>query len=328
MKRSAVALAILFVVAVFSGCSLLIRGMISNAPLPAATETQPATTPSAVDTALASDTGTLELSAPEGTEPKATTVIPTTNIYASAGLALTFTVPAGWVGKFSVEDGGDYLSVYFNPATPYAPNVRDGELFTIEQEDSEDMSYGGDWEFKLGGVTYAWGSINGIDGVDYNDFEPEYNTYMAMVNNVPAVFDTVRSLSGQAPLNVKKLWIKAVPTKPEYTTSMGLGIKFTLPKSWLDKCRIEEDANSVSFFFKPKKPNPAYGDGLLLMITKKTGVEGEEDGWNGVQEFNVGGIAYFSGAPAEASYKGPEQKTFDGMQGGIQAVVNSVKAVN
>lgn len=262
---------------------------------------------------------------PVETEPEPEIVIPTTNVYASWGLGLTFTVPKKWIGKYRVEEGDGYLAVCFNPEEPLEEYAWSGEMFTITDETSEKSQYiCGEWKFERNGEMFVWGIC---DPFDYAPWAPEYDTFKMMMKEVSSIYMSLRSTSGQAFKNSKRLWNEVVPTKAKYTTKMGLGISFMLPKSWIGKCSIEESEDCVTFSFMPKDYDPyAYGDGWLFSIFKKTSND-DADMLDGVWEITVDGVTYICGGPTDVSYEGPEQDDFFAMGGGIQEIIDSVQAV-
>ena len=338
MKRLAVALAIAGMVFTFPGCTMLSVGTKSSAPLATAMET-PVTTAAPDETSPMPETASPDPSqTPEETEPEPSAALspapsPTpkpvktasSNIYSNRSLGLSFTMPKSWAGKYRVVNGKGYLSVYFSPVdTADLNDPNDGELFSIVEEKvkkSGDMS--GDWTFNLNGLTYIWGSFD----MEYDDTEPEYDTYSAMLKDIPAVFASVKSsLSGQAPGNVEKLWIESIPKQTVYTTTMGLGIQFTLPKSWLGKCRIVERKDEVDAYFNPKKPlTEENGDGWLFVIAKKS-PDTEEWELDYTAEITVNGVTFICGGPTDVAYEGEEDDLFGQMANAISKVFDTIRA--
>ena len=310
MKRICAALIAYCMVAALSGCAAL-QG--SSAPLATVTQAPTATvspTPVPASPTLVNATPKPSLSiettysdpTPGEAEPEPTESIPASTEYTSTNLGLAFTVPESWVGKYRVKEYDNHITVYFNPANPIPENSWSGELFSVARENTEDSNgIFGDWEFEINSATYVWGLFDGANCSgcveSYGEGAPEYSRFMAMRKDIPAIFSSVESLSGQTPTSRKKLWIETYPKTRDYTTTMGLGIQFTIPKYWIGKCRIVETEDYVSFYFKPKKYDPnKYGDGLFFdigIITPGADV-GEEDG---DQFITINGICFDCGGP-------------------------------
>lgn len=266
---------------------------------------------------------------PADTSSEPVGTVPASTQYTSTDFGLTFTVPESWIGKYRVVEGGNCLTVYFNPAEGIPENSWSGELFSIARKyTAESADINGDWEFEINGATYIWGMFDGLNFsgyVDsYGDGAPEYNRYMTMRKDIPAIFTSVKSLSGQALTNKKRVWIDSCPRKRIYTTTMGLGIQFIIPQSWIGKCRIVETKNFVTVYFKPRKYNPEkYGDGYLLSIEMKTTDEDEEDYSDSV---TIRGADYFCYESSDVSYDGPEDRTFSQMTNEVWKVFETIKA--
>jgi hypothetical protein len=326
MKRFAAVIAIALLITVFSGCSTPNGGLKSDAPpataTPIASDTPPPATPE--PSLLPAETPEPDTT-PEETTPEPRESAPANTIYTSTNLGITFTIPQSWAGKYRVEEADGCLTVYFNPAEPLGRNSWSGELFSVCKEASGKRVYlSGEWTFELNGTSYVWGII---DSMSYSEFAPEYDTYTAMEKDIPAIFDTVQSLSGSAPKNVRRLWLEVIPQTAEYTTTMGLGIRFTLPESWIGKCRIVERADFVSFFFNPQVPfNANMGDGYLFSILKKTS-DSDADFMDSVLEFEVNGVTYISGTSTDVSYSAdqPEYDTYLAMCADRQEILDSVR---
>jgi hypothetical protein len=163
--------------------------------------------------------------------------------------------------------------------------------------------------------------------MQYDDTEPEYNTYTAMVKDIPAIFASVKSLADETPINVQKLWIETIPKTTVYTTTMGLGIQFTLPKSWLGKCRIIESKDDVEAYFNPRKPlTEESGDGWLFVIEKKSkNTEGDDEFLDYYQEVKVNGVTYICGGPTDVAYEGDEDDLFMQMANDIGKVFDTIR---
>lgn len=356
MNRYLQATAVLFLVFAFSGCACNAGSGNGQTPAPPATaaptppagSAAPGPTP-APETASPAPTGTPGITVPAtnapgpGTpEPRApepsptpaeptpepTETIPAAETYASDGLGLTFTVPGSWADQYRVEEGDGYLSVYFTPAESPGKSSRSGELFSVAKAHTAvDGQYiSGEWEFTINGTTYAWGVF---DRLAYGASAPEYDTYRALQNDIPAIFETVRSISGQAPDSSKRIWIETIPRSAGYETTMGLGIAITLPDRWIGRCRIVEREDVLSFYFKPEEPvDASIGDGFLFCILRKT-PEDDAAFMDGVLEFEVDGVAYVSGTSTDASYTPdlPDYDTYRKMAGDRQEIIDSARAI-
>ncbi len=326
MKRSyQIVFAVLFLIITLSGCSMDVNTWPTITPQPTQTV---APVPSSAMPVTPSPTSAVAFepsSTPDEVLPEPTEIIPNTNVYTSIGLGLTFTVPKSWVGKYRVKDGEGYLSVYFIPAEPI-DTAHEGVFFSILKiTDTNEGLLRNDWEFRINDTTYIWGSNAQFT---YWQTDPEFSAYANLEKDIPDIFKTVRSISGQVPDNVKRLWIEVFPTKTEYTTTMGLGIAFTLPKSWIGKCRIVESEDDILFYFHPAKPfDPNTGDGFLFCISRKM-AEDDSDFLDGAQEFTIDGVTYISGTSTDVPYSEdqPEYDTYMSM-GGRQEILDSVRAV-
>ncbi len=326
MKRSyRIVFAVLFLITTVSGCSTDANTLPTLTPqltqtvtfAPSyATPVKPSPTPEVV----------LEPSStPDEALPEPTEIIPNTNVYTSIGLGLTFTVPKSWVGKYRVKECEGFVTVCFNPAEPI-DTAHEGEFFSILKiADTNEELLRYDWDFRMNDTTYIWGSNAQFI---YWQTDPEFATYAKMEKDIPDIFKTVRSISGQVPDHVKRLWIEVFPTTTEYTTTMGLGIAFTLPKSWIGKCRIVESEDDISIYFHPAEPfDPNTGDGFLFFISRKVS-DVDTPILDGVHEFVVGSITYISGTSTDVPYSvdQPEYDIYMSM-GGQQEILDSVRAV-
>ena len=327
MKRSyQIVFAVLILIITLSGCST--DGNTWPTITPQMRQTV-APVPSSVMPVTPSPTPAVVLepsSTPDEVLPEPTEIIPNTNVYTSIGLGLTFSVPKSWVGKYRVKEGEGCLSVYFIPAEPI-DTAHEGEFFSILKiTDSNVEHLRNDWEFRMNDTTYIWGSDAQFF---YWQTDPEYNTYATMEKDIPDAFQTVRSVSGQVPDHVKRLWIEVFPTKTEYTTTMGLGIAFTLPKSWIGKCRIVESEDNITFYFRPAKPfDPNTGDGSLFGIFRRSSYNDPDCWGDSVYEFEIDGVKYVSDTATDVPYSEdqPEYDTYMSM-GGRQEILDSVQAV-
>jgi hypothetical protein len=186
MKRIILIFTAVVMVALLSSCSI-VAGALRKA-LPHATQ----------ETGQSVLIATVEPEATE-TEPVATetetvapTAAPKVSIYTSETLGITFTVPDTWVGKYRVEEGDGYLTVFFNPAEPIDQNVGDGELFCIVKKtpDIDTSMYDNSQEFEVNGVAYIWGQPT---DVRYSEGQPEYDTYVQMLQDFSAVYQSIRA---------------------------------------------------------------------------------------------------------------------------------------
>ena len=326
MKRFLITAAVLFLIATFSGCTIEGTVFPSIMPQPTQVATQAPSFASPVESSTI--VTTVEPSpTPKETIAEPTEIIPTTSKYTSTGLGLTFTVPKSWVGKYRVKEGEDYLSVYFNPAKPI-DSIHEGEFFTIlKKADVDEELIRNDWEFNMNGITYIWGSNASFF---YWQTDPEYNTYAAMEKDISDIFQTVRSVSGKVPEHVKRLWIEVFPPKNSYTTTMGLGIAFTLPKSWIGKCRIVESEDDIVFYFRPAEPfDPNAADGSFFGIFKETSYSSPDFWGDSVKELQIDGVTYISDTATDVTYseEQPEYDTYATMSGDREEILDSVRAV-
>lgn len=324
MKRVVVGLFLICMVAALAGCASAPLGTGTPEPTvmaaPAVTVV-PTATPSPV-----SMTATPDASPTPTAEPEPTKIVPTTTVYTSTNFGLSFTMPDSWVGKYGVEEGTGYLSVYTNPDKPFGDNSLNEELFTIVKPDNNnDGPEYSEWQFTANGNDYVWG-FN--DDMPYGLEESEYDRFHAMLNEIPTIFKTLRSASGQTITDVKKLQIELVPKKGgEYITTLGMGIAFELPDSCKNKCRVVETKDTISFFFIPKEPWPDRYGAFMFIIEKKTPETAcDESDCDGVQEFTVNGLTYFYGGATDVEYEGPEQDAYYSTLS-AEEIVDTIRAV-
>jgi hypothetical protein len=110
-------------------------------------------------------------------------------------------------------------------------------------------------------------------------------------------------------------------------TSKNLGIRFSLPDSWKDKYRVEEDSDYICVYFKPSVPvDEDLWDGLLFTIEKKVPDE-EGEGFDDYKEFRIKGVTYLCGGPTDVTYEGPEDKTFSSMNADRSAVYATIRGL-
>lgn len=315
MKHFIAALVIAGMIAVSSGCSAS-NGNVNNTPFPTIIETQsPSLSP--VVTVLP----TVTAATPTLVVTPSPTVTPP-NVYVSEKFGFSFTVPNSWVGKYHVKEGEGYLTVYFDPAEP--TEYGNSELFSIGTEAyAEEELFDSDYKFEINGVVFIWGSIS----ILYTESDPEYDTYMAWQKDIPGVFKSIRSLSGQEPENVKKLWIEVIPHKQVYT-STNLGISFTLPKDWLGSCCVVEDEGYLSVYFKPQNPIAEdMGDGLLFIIVNKK-LNYDWDLFSERKDVTVKGVTFVCGGPTDVGYggEGKELDRYIVMENEICKIFKTVRA--
>lgn len=177
MKRISIVLAAIVVAALFSGCSLVFNTLRRVAPN---------RTVETVQVTMAPEEAPSEESVQ--TNPPA----PKVSIYTSDSLGITFTLPDSWVGKYRVEERAGFLTVYFKPAEPVDPDVGDGEMFCIVKKtaDIDTSFYDNAQEFEIGGVTYIWGEPT---DVRYSEGQPEYDAYVQMHQDFPAIYQSIRA---------------------------------------------------------------------------------------------------------------------------------------
>lgn len=335
MKRVSLAIAFFIIMSIFFGCSASVSPTGVTTSLPSRPAAQ-ASSSVPVDSTPASQTETPTLTPgvtveptetlPQNTEPmqpEPVKVVPKTNVYTNEGLGLTFTVPKSWVGKYRVEEGEGYLSVYYGLVE--SDDSDSTELFTIMKKTCSKWDcFSDEWEFGMNGTTYGWGTTS-FDIELASDNE----TYVKMQYDVPAISHTLRSVIGKVPDHIKTIWLELVPKKTEYKTTLGLGIAFTLPKSWIGKCRIDESEDCVSFSFYPKKPINKYnGNGFFFAIDKNA-LKNDYSDMDSVRQFTINGITYVSYTTTDVCYSEdqPEFDTFMSMNGDSREILDSIRAV-
>lgn len=198
MKRIGIVLAAVVLAALFTGCSVIIGTLRRVAPHH---------TPQVVVVTMAPDTSedTVETLQPSEEATQAPTVEPTQaptveptqaaprlNIYSSSALGIAFAVPDSWVGKYRVEEGDGYLTVYFKPKESIDPNVGDGELFCIVKKtpDIDTSMYDNPQEFEINGAKYIWGQPT---DVRYSQGQPEYDTYVKMQQDFASIYQSIQA---------------------------------------------------------------------------------------------------------------------------------------
>jgi hypothetical protein len=330
MKRFAAALAIIACCAIFfSSCTDLNGKTI--ALYSTITKTQASLT-SANAFNLPTDTSLpVPSPSPSATKAEATIdnyykkkeIVPTTNVYSSTVSGITLTVPESWVGKYRVEEQGGYISVYFKPTEPVDTDTGDGQLFSINEKNSEEdeLLYNSAVEFDVNGTTYICGTSK---DESYQRSQPEYETYTTMQKDLPAVFSSIRTAKGQLPDNII-YEPKPAPMTLVYK-SKSLHLAFSMPDSWKDKYTVMEGRDSISVFFKPEKPlTEENGDGWILIIIKKTQ---DTEAWtlDYTKEVTVNGVTYICGGPTDVAYSGEEDDLFMMMANEIWAVFDTIRA--
>lgn len=193
MKRFITLIIVFFVFVLISGCSI-IRGAISRARQaagspPATVTSTPCLTASANETLQPSNAPVVPQAMPTKAE---STDTPAVNEYTSATLGIMFSMPESWSGKFRVDEGEGYLGVYFFPEEPIDETMGEGKLFTIIVKESEDDAgfFDNEREIEINGIKYLCGMPT---DVSYSENQPEYETYTAMMKDVPSVLETIRA---------------------------------------------------------------------------------------------------------------------------------------
>ena len=127
----------------------------------------------------------------------------------------------------------------------------------------------------------------------------------------------------------------ATPTKTPVKTPNGivytcknLGIEFTLPNSWKGWYTVKEKSGSISFYFKPSKPYEEFYDCFLFVIEKKT-ADNEDDKqfMDGFKEVTIKGVTFYCGGPTDMTYDGPELDRFTKMNGDVQGIYKTIRAL-
>jgi hypothetical protein len=198
VKRFAALIAILGVIALISGCSVL-RGVINKArsivvnatPTIAADTLRPDEPADETTPDPSPEPSALPTAKPTGAQPTKAA-----NEYMSAMLGIMFTLPDSWTGKYHVDEGDGYLTVYFVPEEPIDETKGDGMLFTVIVKEAEDDGgfFDNEREIGINGVKYLCGTST---DVSYLEDQPEYETYEAMMRDLPAVFDSIRAAEGE-----------------------------------------------------------------------------------------------------------------------------------
>jgi hypothetical protein len=325
------------VISVLLGCSATVSPSAIATALPARADIQTASP------ATATTTPTAEMATPSpsvqpetaSTSPSPSpgemmpdlpevTHFPETNSYTSKWLNLTFTVPESWVGKYSVwEDGSCCLNVYFNPSEYIDDDVYDGMLFSINMKESEldELLFQSLMEFDIDGKTYIFCMPK---DESYRKNQSEYGTYMMMQKDIPAIFTTIRTATGQLPENIVYN-PKPAPLTLKYSYKR-LGITFSMPESWKDKYRVEEGKDNIYVYFKPKKPlTEENGSGFLFAIEKKT-KETPVTILDVCSEIKIHGVTYICYGSTSVEYAGEEEDLYLQMASEIYAISETIRA--
>ena len=184
MKRISLLLVAALLAGLFSGCSILtgaVRRVLNlGAARPTATAAATVHAPTAEPTREPAPEPTGQSAAPAGAFEEVV----------SACLGVAFDVPSAWSGKYRVEEGDNYLAVYFRPSAPIAEGV--GNLFSIVLKTSEEDAYMLDnsVEIAIDGETYIFGTPT---DVPYQQQDPEYDAFVAMLKDLPAICASVRA---------------------------------------------------------------------------------------------------------------------------------------
>ena len=115
---------------------------------------------------------------------------------------------------------------------------------------------------------------------------------------------------------------------PVYNNSV-LGLSVVFPTDWAGKYTVKEADNGFYVYFKPRQPADE-GAGLFFCVLKKSSVSdvNEYDSIDGKKEINVGGTAYFIGAPLDVDFPDshPEFSTYQALSEEIPAIIAGIKA--